>query len=59
MSFLKYDNDDETTNRICTCRSCGTDFRFGTQEDNEEYCLRCEAIDANNAAFECGEDEYL
>jgi len=56
---MNYNDDDETPNRICTCRNCGTDFRYGTQGDNETYCLRCEAIDNNEAAFEYGEDEYL
>ena len=30
-------------NRICTCRDCGKEFEWGTEGDNEKFCLKCEA----------------
>lgn len=29
----------------CECKDCGKVFNKGEQEDNEELCLRCDAID--------------
>ncbi len=45
------DHDENPIPR-CTCKDCGRTFLKGTQGDNEEFCLRCEAIAANEAEWE-------
>jgi len=36
--------DSDAIPRLCTCRDCGKEFRYGDEGDNEKFCLRCEAI---------------
>ena len=36
--------EDENYDSSCTCSDCGKVFQFGNEGDNENICLRCEAI---------------
>lgn len=41
------DRDDEGP-RLCTCGDCGREFRYGSEGDNEKFCLKCEHLSRIN-----------
>lgn len=56
MSFLKYDNEHT---HVCICQDCGRKFVYGTEADNEKYCLRCEHLAFIRHCDNDGGDEYF
>ena len=39
-------SESEDYQEKCKCGDCGKSFDFGSEGDNEQYCLRCVTISA-------------
>lgn len=44
--------------KLCKCEDCGKSFEYGTEGDNELFCLRCEHLSLTENMDELDRDYY-
>lgn len=43
---------------MCKCKDCGREFIFGTEGDNEDFCLKCCYLDLTSRDDYDADDDH-